>query len=110
MHTTLVDEREKTSQQRCTAAYQALTGTNNPAFEQDTQDRGYTQVAGAYAPDDAPNDLIGPAGDDFSGAVSAEYSAQIKDFYLTSCVTGVPKPVPGQVSQPRGSVTGVLSG
>jgi hypothetical protein len=90
MHTTLLNEKEQPSQPRCVTAYQALTGTNHLAVDQND-----SVVNGTYVPDDAPHDVSAAAGNGQS-EVSVGYAGQIRDFYITSCVTGVPKPVPGQ--------------
>lgn len=45
------------------------------------------------ADDDIPSDLGG-------GSESTEWRAQVRQFFVDSCVTGLPKPVPGQSSPP----------
>jgi len=87
MHATLLGEQEKPDRSRCTTAYGALTGTDHVAVNSND-----VAVNNDYVPGDAPKDL------DFStpfddAEVSQGYADQIKDFYITSCVTGVPKPV-----------------
>jgi hypothetical protein len=89
MHTTLVNEQEKPTQPRCTAAYTALIGTDKVTIP-----NGGSGLE-AHAPEDAPNDVDVADG---GPGVSPDYAGQISDFYITSCVTGVPKPTPGQPS------------
>jgi hypothetical protein len=93
MHFTLQYEKENPTLQRCTTEYNALTGTDNQVVNAD----GSPMTNGAYAPNDAPNDVAQFLEGE---GVSPNYASQISDFYVTSCVTGVPKPVPGQSTAP----------
>lgn len=87
MHATLLSEQEKPDQSRCTTAYGALTGTDHLAVNSNG-----AAMNGDYVPGDAPKDV--GFSDPFNDTkVSQGYADQIKDFYVTSCVTGVPKQV-----------------
>ncbi|NEA24576.1 hypothetical protein [Actinomadura bangladeshensis] len=48
--------------------------------------------------EDPPNDL-GASGE------STEWLAQVRQFFVDSCVTGLPKPVPGQTTPPQTKTT-----
>ncbi|OLT12949.1 hypothetical protein BJF79_03350 [Actinomadura sp. CNU-125] len=48
------------------------------------------------ADDDIPSDIDG-------GGASTEWRAQVRQFFVDSCVTGLPKPVPGHNNPPPAS-------
>lgn len=48
--------------------------------------------------DDVPDDIAG-------GGESVEWSNQVRQFFVDSCVTGLPKPVPGQTTPPAKTTT-----
>jgi outer membrane murein-binding lipoprotein Lpp len=71
--------------QRGVETHQLLVSQEAPKVDQDRCRKAW----GGLNTNDAPSDVAG-------GGRTADWDAQIEQFFVDSCVSGKPKPVPGQ--------------